>query len=139
MKPTIRLPRKLTNQLLHLAQIEPDQEICGLVGANAEGLAVSCYPIDNSSDTPQNRFLLDPKQQIDAMRHMRERGETLFAIYHSHPHSPAIPSATDLDQATYPEALHLIVSLGTQGVLELRGFKIQDRQIDECGLELVEA
>ena len=135
----IRLPRKLTNRLLHLAQISPDSEICGLIGANSDGQPATCYPIDNSADTPQNRFLLDASQQIAAMKQMRDRDENLFAIYHSHPHTPALPSATDVEQAAYPEALHLIISLNTKGVLELRGFRIQNQQISECVLELIEA
>lgn len=139
MKQIVRLPRKLTNQLLHLAQISPEQEVCGLVGANADEQPITCYPIDNSADTPHNRFLLDPAQQIAAMRRMREQGETLFAIYHSHPHAPALPSPTDLEQAAYPQALHLIISLDTKGVLELRCFKLHDNSIVECGLELTEA
>jgi len=56
---------------------------------------------------------------------MRERGEELFAIFHSHPAAPAEPSALDMAQAGYPDALYLIVSLGTCGVLELRGFRIE--------------
>lgn len=135
----IRLPRKLTNRLLHLAQISPEEEICGLIGADGDGQPISCYPVENSADNRQNRFLLDANQQIAAMKQMRERGESLFAIYHSHPHAPALPSATDVEQAAYPQALHLIISLDTKGVLELRCFQIQDRRISERALELIEA
>lgn len=135
----IRLPRKLTNRLLHLAQLSPEAEVCGLIGADANGHPVSCYPIDNSADTPHNRFLLDASQQITAMKQMRECGEALFAIYHSHPHAPALPSPSDVEHAAYPEALHLIISLDTKGVLELRCFQIQDRRISERSLELIEA
>jgi len=135
----ISLPRKLTNQLLHLAQISPDAEICGLVGADAHGAPCSCYPISNSADTPQNRFLLDAGQQITAMKQIRDRGETLFAIYHSHPKAPATPSAVDIEQAAYPEALHLIISLNTKGVLELRAFRIVEKLALEVCLNLIEA
>lgn len=116
------IPRTLANRLLHLAQSSPNQEVCGLLAAK-DGLAQSCYPIANVADSPQRRFLLDPQGQIDAMRSMREKGETLFAIFHSHPDAPAQPSAEDAAQAAYPEALYLIISLNTQGVLELRGFR----------------
>ena len=140
MNPTeISLPRKLINQLLHLAQISPEQEICGLVGANAQGKPCSCYPIRNSADTPQQRFLLDASQQISAMKLIREKGETLFAIYHSHPNTPAIPSVSDIEQAVYPEVLHFIISLNTKGVLELRAFKIIEKHIHELNLNLIEA
>lgn len=135
----ICLPRKLIHQLLHLAQQSPSVEVCGLVGADANGLPVSCYPVSNSANTPENRFLLDAQEQISAMKHMREAGESLFAIYHSHPSAPAEPSPTDLEQASYPEALHLIISLNTKGVLEMRGFKIAENHAQEVNLRLIEA
>lgn len=134
----ICLPRKLTNQLLHLAQLSPNTEICGLLGANANGLPSTCYPISNHADSPHNRFLLEPTQQIATLQQMRDKGESLFAIYHSHPTAPAEPSATDIAQASYPEALHLIISLNTKGILELRGFRIVAGQVSELGLTLIE-
>ena len=67
---------------------------------------------------------------------MRDQGEELFAIYHSHPTSPAIPSAVDLEQAVYPAALYLIISLNTKGLLEMRGFRIDDRKAVEIPLIL---
>ena len=120
------LPRPLINQLLHYAQSSPDSEVCGLVGAK-DGLATTCYPVKNAASAPECRYSLDPREQIDAMRTMRERGEEFLAIFHSHPHAPAEPSALDLEQASYPEALYLIISLDTQGVLELRGFRLDPK------------
>lgn len=137
-KTEICLPRKLTNQLLHLAQISPEAEVCGLVGSDAAGVPVSCYPVDNSAQTPKTRFLLEPSQQIAAMKAMRDKNENLFAIYHSHPDAPAVPSATDIEQASYPEAVHLIISLNTKGVLEMRAFKIAEKAVEELPLRLIE-
>lgn len=139
INPEISLPRKLTNQLLHLAQISPELEICGLIGADADGKPCSCYPIHNSADTPQNRFLLDAGQQIAAMQQIRDKGESMFAIYHSHPQAPATPSSVDIEQAVYPDALHLIISLNTKGVLELRAFRISEKRAHELSLNLIEA
>ena len=133
----IQIPRKITNQLLHYSQISPDTETCGLIGS-LHGLPVSCYPVKNVSDQPQQRFLLDAGQQIEAMAIMRERNEELFAIYHSHPSSPATPSATDLEMAAYPEALYLIISLNTKGVLEMRGFRIDNKATKEVALSLTQ-
>jgi proteasome lid subunit RPN8/RPN11 len=131
--PAIQIPRKITNQLLHLAQISPQSEVCGLIGSK-NGLPTHCYPIKNSAEQPQQRFLLDAGQQISAMAKMRELGEDLFAIYHSHPTSPAQPSTHDLEQAAYPDALYLIISLNTKGILEMRGFKIQKKTALEIPL-----
>jgi len=121
---TIEIPRLLVNQILHHAQEFPEREVCGLIGGR-NGIPTQCYPVRNVAEHPECRFLLDPREQIDAMRNMRERGEELFAIFHSHPAGTAEPSAADLQQAEYPEALYLIISLGTKGVLELRGFRFE--------------
>jgi [CysO sulfur-carrier protein]-S-L-cysteine hydrolase len=133
----IQISRKLTNQLLHLAQLSPDYEICGLVGSK-NGIPSTCYPVDNIAEQPQQRFLLDAKQQIAAMAKMRIEGEELFAIYHSHPKAPAEPSIYDVAAAAYPDALYLIVSLNIKGVLEMRGFKINQQKAEEVVLTLSE-
>ncbi len=132
---TVKLPRPLVNELLHQAQLGADCEVCGLIGAR-EDVPQHCYPVPNIAPEPQQRFIMDPKEQIDALRQMRERGEALFAIYHSHPTAPAAPSMMDLDEAGYPDALYLIISLNTKGVLEMRGFYIQASRVLEVALEL---
>lgn len=133
----IQIPRKLTQQLLHHAQSSPMHEICGLIGAKND-IPCSCYPIENSAPQSENKFLLDAKQQIAAQVAMREKNEVLFAIYHSHPTAPALPSQTDIDLANQPDVLHLIISLDTKGVLELRGFRIADGEAREVILILAE-
>jgi proteasome lid subunit RPN8/RPN11 len=114
------LPRRLVNQLLHCAQSSPDKEVCGLIGA-VEGRPTSCYPF---APDPARPVLPNPQQESTALLHMQERGEDLFAVFHSHPASPAEPLAGDLQHPAYPNALHLFISLNTKGVLELRAFRI---------------
>jgi len=123
----VHIPRKLINQILEQAQQSPGKEICGLVSSrnSSHNQPVHCYPIANTSTEPNHRYLMDPRQQIDTFRIMREREEELYAIYHSHPESPALPSAEDLQQASYPEALHIIISMNTEGTLQLRGFRLK--------------
>ena len=131
----IQIPRKITNQLLHSAQLSPEQEVCGLIGA-INNIATSCYPIDNTAEQAETRFQLDSKQHIAAMSSMRDKNETLFAIYHSHPTAPAVPSQTDIKLATHPETANLIISLNTKGVLEIRGFLIADGKAEEMVVSL---
>jgi proteasome lid subunit RPN8/RPN11 len=131
----VALPRAVVNRLLAHAQGAPDQEVCGLIGAR-DGVPVHVYPVANAAPDPAHLFAMAPKAQIDAMRQMRERGERLFAIYHSHPQAPATPSARDLAEAAYPEALYLIISLSTQGVLDMRGFRLRGAQVETVALRL---
>ncbi len=134
--PEISLPLHITQQILHHAQSLPHQEVCGLIGSR-NGYPCSHYPIENMANNPQQAFLLHEQQQIAAFVSLREKRETLFAIYHSHPTAAAIPSATDIALNNYPDALHLIISLNTKGVLELRGFKIVANQTQEVALKLI--
>jgi len=134
----VTLPRNLVNKILSHAQQAPEDEVCGLIGAK-DGHAIDFYPVNNVAEDTHRLFQMDPKQQIDAMREMREQGHELFAIYHSHPHAAAAPSVTDLEQAAYPDAVYLIISLNTTGVLEMRGFRLEDGAASEVELELHEA
>ncbi len=131
----ITLPRTLVNQLLTRAQHSPEEEVCGLIGADT-AQRFTTYPVTNAAQDPSRFFQMDAEQQIGAMRSMREAGQELFGIYHSHPTSPPQPSAHDLDDAAYPDALYLIVSLNTKGVLEMRGFRLRDGQAHEVELEI---
>lgn len=133
---TEKLPRQLINELLHHAQTYPEQEVCGLVGCK-ENKTFSFYRIQNAAANPVSRFQLDSKQHIESFRKMREKGEELFAIFHSHPNSPAEPSAADQAEAAYTDALYLIASLSTKGILTLRGFRLSP-EITEVMLTLKE-
>lgn len=134
--PNIQIPRLIVNGILSHAQHSPEQEICGLIAAR-DGRPTRCVRVKNASREPGHLFAMDPKEQIDAMREFREQGEELFGIYHSHPHAPAAPSPRDLAEAAYPEALYLIVSLNTKGVLEMRGFHLRDHEVEGVDLEVV--
>ncbi len=129
----VRLPRTLINGMLTHAQHTPESEVCGLIAQTTEG-DFQVYPVANVATEADHLFRMDPAAQIDAMRRMRESDEELFAIYHSHPHAPAEPSPRDLAEAAYPDALYLIISLTTRGVLELRGFRLRQGTVENIDL-----
>ena len=129
----IVIPRKIVQNLLHHAQQTPEQEVCGLISSR-DNTPYRSYPVKNNAPEPARFFNLDAQQQIQVMAKMRDNNEQLFAIYHSHPTAPATPSNTDLAQANYPEALYLIISLNTKGILEIRGYHIQSAKFVEVSL-----
>jgi len=118
---TVTVPRPLVRQMLDHARASPAVEVCGLVGARA-GVPVTVYPVANVAAEAARRFHMDPREQIAAMRAQREGGESLFAIYHSHPQGPPRPSATDLREAAYPDVLYLIIHLASDP--PLHGFRL---------------
>ena len=100
----------LYQQILDHARSRPDLEVCGLLGAVA-GAIKSYYPVDNIADQPQQAFLMDPAGQLRAMRSMREHGETMAGIFHSHPLTAARPSLRDRREARYANVYYFIASL----------------------------
>jgi len=134
-KKELYLPRPLVNKLLAHAQKNPEIEVCGLIGNNQQGNK-DYYPIDNISKNPSCRFLMDAPQQIHAMKKMREKEQALFAIVHSHPTSAAIPSDLDIEENSYKAAFYIIVSLNTEGVLEMRAYTQKDDSMKEVDLIL---
>ena len=91
------------------ARAEAPAECCGmLVGRDAS--IDEAVRAKNIAARP-TRFLIDPKDHIDARRAARGRGLDVLGFYHSHPHSPAWPSPTDVTEAAYPDSVYLIVSL----------------------------
>ena len=133
MNQTIIIPRTLANRLLTLAQLTPETEICGLISKhNDEKYRV--YPIDNIASDKNCVFEMEPAQQINAFKLIREKQQSLFAIYHSHPNSEAMPSKKDLDNGAYKDALNIIISLSTKGVLDMRGYFYQNNNVETVDL-----
>ena len=127
MTETQTIPRTLANRLLTLAQHAPEAEVCGLISINAQGQH-RVYPVDNIAEDAGCVFEMEPQQQISAFKNMRDAQESIFAIYHSHPHSDAIPSIKDINEAAYTDALNIIISLNTKGVLDMRGYFYTDEK-----------
>lgn len=115
----LKLPRPLINQILAHAQKNPDEEICGLISSKNQA-AHRYYPVANVAENRKRHFEMSGPQQITVMKTMREHGEELMAIVHSHPDAPAIPSELDKESNNYPDVYYLVVSLDTKGVLQLR-------------------
>ncbi len=132
---TIQLQRSLVNQLLSHAQQHQPHEVCGLISA-VNGTPSRCYPVKNVARNDEYRFLMDSHEQIEAMRRMREHGETLYAIYHSHPHTDAQPSLHDIHESGYPQLPQIIISLNTQGVLQMAAFRFQGEQVLSLTVEM---
>jgi proteasome lid subunit RPN8/RPN11 len=126
------MPRHVVNDVLaHAREAAPD-ECCGLL-IGAGDRVVEAVRARNLSSDP-NRFLIDPHDHIAARRNARTQGSTVVGFYHSHPHSEARPSPTDLREAAYPECVHLIVSLVEEPAARL--FRMNGSVVEELALEL---
>jgi proteasome lid subunit RPN8/RPN11 len=129
----MRISKRIYDELIEHANEEAPNECCGLIGGT-ESEARTVYRAKNAEASPL-RYNLDPQDQFRIMTEMEQRGEELSAIYHSHTASPAYPSQTDINLASYPDALYLIVSLA-EGEEPLRGYSIKDGEVAEVDLSV---
>ena len=111
----------------HARRCSPE-ECCGLLGG-AEREVAGVYPLTNVAREPLKTYEAAPRELFDAQRLMRARGETLLAVYHSHPRSAdPVPSQTDVRLAFYPSAVYFIIGLDDAGACVLRAFRISERE-----------
>jgi [CysO sulfur-carrier protein]-S-L-cysteine hydrolase len=119
----VRIASSVVDAVVAHANESQPRECCGVLLGKADGItqAIRATNLAESS----TRFLLDPKAHIEARRTARTQGLEVVGFYHSHPHSRAYPSASDLAEAAYPECVHLIVGF-VEGEAEVRLFKYVD-------------
>ena len=123
----ISLQQAHVDEILDHARAEAPRECCGLVGGTS-GRAQTVYPTRNAAADPFITYEASPQDLFAAQRKMRERGEQLLAIYHSHPRSAdPKPSDTDVRLAYYPTAVYFIVGLGGAHP-SLGAFRISERE-----------
>lgn len=109
-------------------------EACGLLASNSHGPA-EFFPMRNVDEASISYFM-DPKEQLQVFKAMREKGLSLAGIFHSHVASDAYPSQKDVRLAFYPDVSYLIVSLSDMDKPVLRSFRIQDEKIQEETLRI---
>lgn len=111
----LKIPASAFDALrLHGEETYP-HECCGvLLGEmNGEGRSVkSVVRCGNTrTDSPQNRYHIDPKELVKIQREGRERSEDIVGFYHSHPDHPAQWSKTDLAEAHWIGCSYVITAV----------------------------
>ena len=133
----------LVEALVAHARTEYPNEMCGVIvgdrPAGEGGKAVRWEPARNRAASPM-RYDIHPDDLYRLTVDTDDAGEVFWAIVHSHTHSPAVPSPTDIGLAFYPEALYVLVSLdedhadATTGQPGVRGWRILDGSVHEVAL-----
>ncbi len=109
-------------------------ECCGVI-AGRDGTPVKVYPMKNADASPVT-YRLDGREQLQVFDAIDDEGLDLWAIYHSHTHSEAYPSDTDIRLAFYPDARYLLLSLADRDDPVLRSFSILDGEVIEEELRI---
>ncbi len=122
----ITLLREHLDEMFAHARATSPSECCGLIGGGSKK-AQTVYRLRNVARDTLVGYEAAPEELFAAQRLMRERGEELLGIYHSHPRSPTpVPSETDVRLAYYPSAIYFIIGLGSN-TENLRAFRISER------------
>ena len=104
----------------------PD-EACGLLAGPPGGdRAVAFYPCRNAAQSSRV-YTIDPKDHLRADRDAEAKGLEVIGVMHSHTHTDAYPSPTDLAQAPDPGWHYVIVSLRDEAPV-LRSYRIVEEQ-----------
>ncbi len=98
----IELERAFFDEMVEHGLAAFPNEACGLL-AGKDGRPVKFFAMTNQDASPVS-YRLDPREQLTVFDEIDDEGWDLLGIFHTHTHSEAYPSETDLRQAFYPEA-----------------------------------
>ena len=118
----LRLPQDVFDALVAHAWSDFPYEVCGLLGLQRDG-RVEVIPVANA-ERSMRYYVMDSRELLRAMRRIEDE-ELGLVIYHSHTHTQAYPSATDIRHAAYPDALYAIVTLEDHDAPAVRAYTIR--------------
>ena len=115
-------------------------EACGLLAGpvDAAGDCVGdvsvIYPCTNADESART-YTVDSRDLLRAMRDAESRGDELVGVWHSHTHTDAYPSDTDVRQAMEPGWVYVIVSLKHTDPV-LRAYRIREGRTEEVDVDV---
>lgn len=138
----LQLPADIHAQIVaHCLAGLPD-EACGLLAGPAgrgagdgagdgarDGAVARCFPTRNAAASAK-LYTVDPKDHLRADREAEAAGMEIIGVFHSHTHTDAYPSPTDVNQAPDPAWHYVLVSL-RQGAPVVRSYRIVDGVVSE--------
>ena len=130
------LPRAVHNQMVAHCLVGLPDEACGLLGGDpVSAEATTCYPTRNLAASAK-LYTVDPREHLRADRDAEAAGGAIIGVFHSHTHTEAYPSPTDVAQAPDPSWHYVLVSLrDTEPIV--RSYRIVDATVDEEPVRLL--
>ena len=110
------------------------KEACGIL-AGKNDVVQQIYPMTNVEDSPIG-YSMDPKEQLQVEKQMRQHGQAMVGIYHSHTATAAYPSSVDVSLAISPEVSYVLVSLKDQRRPEFKSYRIDGSTITLEGVQI---
>jgi proteasome lid subunit RPN8/RPN11 len=131
----LRIPQTVIDQIGEHVIAGYPHEACGLlVGKGALGEVLEFHPTENVAKSARV-YTINAKQHLLIERDAEDRGLEVMGVVHSHTHTEAYPSPTDVAQAPDPTWHYMIVTL-KRGVPEPRNYRIVGETITETPLTI---
>ncbi len=126
----LQLTRRTWNEMVGHAYDGLPDEACGLLaGPPGVDRCTAFYPCRNAAESSK-LYTVDPKDHLRADRDAESRGLEIIGVMHSHTHTDAYPSPTDVAQAPDPGWHYVIVSERAEAPTQ-RSYRIVDGAIAE--------
>ena len=127
------IPEPLRQQLIELARLGAPDEVCGILGGHG-GRVSRIFPVRNAAEEVSAaqglfrdratgeasggrrpvHYYMDPRDQLRVYNELDELELDIVGYYHSHTHTEARPSPTDIRLAGDLAACYVLVSLSDQ-------------------------
>jgi len=130
----IRIPKPIYIGMIEHARREAPLECCGILGGR-DGTVQRAFELRNEEQSPI-RYVMSPQEQLKVFEEMDRDSLEMVAIYHSHTHTEAFPSETDVKLAFYPEVASVIISLKEETPV-VKAFRIREEAIFPEEIEVI--
>ena len=125
----LTIPKAFADDMIAHSRQEDPNECCGIL-AGRNDVVQNIYRIKNSTPSPY-RYVMEPQEMLNAMRDADSNEWDITAFYHSHTHSPAYPSPTDVRMAQQSgwlgeDIYYILVSLEDKANPQIRAFRIME-------------
>ncbi len=131
----LTLHKPIHDEMVARARTATPLEACGILSGSDGGVRTH-HPMTNA-DASAKHYSLIPEEQFAVAKAIRAAGETMLAVWHSHPATPARPSEEDIRLAVAPGVLHVILSLAGSEP-EMRAFLIADGKTESVPITITE-
>lgn len=137
---TLRISQALVDSIVSHARKDHPDEACGVIAGPAGSDSPQRFiPMINAARSP-NFYEFDSMDLLKLYRELDSNNEDPIVIYHSHTHTEAFPSRTDINYASEPGAHYVLVSTretgNEDGPYEFRSFRIIDGEVTEEDVEI---
>lgn len=136
----LKISQTLVDEMVAHARADHPDEACGVLAGPAGSDSPERFiPMLNAARSP-NFYEFDSMDLLRLYREMDARDEEPIVIYHSHTHTEAYPSRTDIAYASEPNAHYVLISTRETGAevgpVEFRSFRIVEGVVSEEEVEI---